>query len=170
MLNQKSALFVLLIGVSAPVSAQVSSDPQQHRLDALGNRPVKQKRIQSQTEFHKVLELPKREPALPCEAKVHIDYHQADTEIRVQSTVTTAHCPSANGHYVLRLRSIDAEGQAQTRELTEQWQTDGAGGATLERSYNLLGDVEVRWLSLRRASCTCPQPEESAPMPAASPD
>lgn len=98
--------------------------------------------------------------------KVSLRYGQRHTVARVTSTVSTSQCAPAEGAFTLRVRTLDAAGDPQTRDYRQTWRRDVDEPIEETHNIDLEGDPTLVWVRARRSAkddCTCLAMGEGTP-------
>lgn len=105
------------------------------------------------------------EPRKPeCEAQVSISYVQRNTKVDVETTVEQDGCMASSGDYALRLRTIDGEGEIDTRKFEESWTRSSPGTVRAEKTYDIGGGRRLISAQVSTAPATnCRCDEVAAP-------
>ena len=90
-----------------------------------------------------------------CQATLQVDWYQADTDVRVRTTIDSEECAAASGTYSIRIRHRDDAGETRTLDFDETWQRDDARPVVIERDYAVGPGVTVTRASGRRLRCVC---------------
>ena len=111
-----------------------------------------------------------------CEADISLSYTQADTAVRVKTAVSVvdgfAECPDARGEYLIRVRSMNSNGESRTQEFNESWELSADRSLTQAHTYDLQADPDRLWVrirSKRKTQCICETTGEPAAEPASVP-
>ena len=56
-----------------------------------------------------------------CDADLSISYTQMNDRVRIVRNVANEDCPSTDGIYTLRIRTLGDDGEARTRTFEESW-------------------------------------------------
>jgi hypothetical protein len=120
-------------------------------------------------EIPKKLHLPEQSPHFDptaCIARYTVAYAQMYDKVRVKTKITNEDCAESSGRYTLRLRTVDEQGETQTRTIVEDWQRDSAKPLEQTRYYPMDGNSDLIWVKVksnRKTSCVCatnrPEPQ-----------
>ena len=106
-----------------------------------------------------------------CHAEVAISYVQMYDKVRVDTTIEHDDCAASGGDYTLRMRSIDAAGEARVDEFEESWQRDDAATVEIRRFYPVDPERELKWMrvrTVRKTNCQCIEAETGEGQPTAT--
>ena len=101
-----------------------------------------------------------------CEVSVDLRYGQRHTVARVTTTISKSQCAPAEGAYTLRVRTLDAAGERQTRDYRETWRRDVDEPIEKTQDIDLEGDPTLVWVRARKSAkddCTCLVEEAESP-------
>ena len=93
-----------------------------------------------------------------CDADLSITYTQMNDRVRVIRDVANDDCPSSDGKYTLRIRTLGEDGEAQTRTFEESWVLDNQARDRERKFYSMDGDVKLIWARIktsRKTRCVC---------------
>ena len=93
-----------------------------------------------------------------CDVQVNVTYGQRHTVARVRTTVSETQCVPSEGAYTLRIRTVDDNGDPQTRDHRETWRRDDNEPIEHAADYDLQGDPRLLWVRVRKSAkddCTC---------------
>ena len=106
------------------------------------------------------------EPRQPdCKAQVSISYMQMDAKVNVETTVEHDGCAASSGDYALRLRTIDGEGEIDTRQFDESWTRSAPGSVRSEKVYDIGAGrrlISAQVSTAPATNCRCDEVAESA--------
>ena len=101
-----------------------------------------------------------------CEAQVSISYVQMNTRVRVETTVENEGCAASSGDYALRLRTVDGDGEIETRTFAESWSRANTEPVTTAKLYDIGSGRRLVWAQVSTApatNCRCHGVEDEAP-------
>ncbi len=93
-----------------------------------------------------------------CDADLSISYTQMNDRVRIRRQVANDNCPSSDGVYTLRIRTLSEDGEARTRTFEESWVLDNQTKDKSEKFYSMDGDVRLIWARVktsRKTRCVC---------------
>ena len=102
--------------------------------------------------------LPQQRASDLCDAALSISYTQMNDRVRIRRAVANDDCPSSNGVYTLRIRTLREDGEARTRTFEESWVLDNQTKDKSEKFYSMDGDVRLIWARVktsRKTRCMC---------------
>ena len=106
------------------------------------------------------------EPRKPeCEAGVSISYAQLNTQVSVETTVDHDGCAASGGDYEVRLRTVDVDGDVETRTFAESWSRTDAKPMTTTKLYDIGSGRRLVWAQVSTApatNCRCHGVEDEA--------
>ncbi len=120
----------------------------------------------NQLEFKRKLKLPAQAVVNAdnaCEAEISISYAQRNDKVKVESEIRNDTCAASHGEYVVRMHTLNMQGESKTTAFPAQWSRLDA--APLHRTnYYPMGDGKdllwVRVKSNRKTRCFCAEPTE----------
>lgn len=165
----KRALYLLLVVGFLQTTLSAAADPTHEECTGFylnkcssGTATSAAKKLErnNKVEFRKTLTLPGQsfERADACKALVSISYMQMNEKVRVDTTVVNEDCVVSSGGYTLLVRTIDDEGEVQTRNITESWARNSAAPIELTQDYDLginVGLLSVKVRTSRKTLCAC---------------
>ena len=93
-----------------------------------------------------------------CDADLSISYTQMNDRVRIRREVANDDCPSSEGIYTLRIRTLGEDGEARTRTFEESWVLDNQTKDKSQEFYSMDGDVRLIWARVktsRKTRCVC---------------
>ena len=75
-------------------------------------------------------------------------------QVSVETTVEHEGCVASSGDYALRLRTVDGEGEIETREFEESWTRTEPGPVQSEKVYDIGSDRRLVWAQVSTAPAT----------------
>ena len=93
-----------------------------------------------------------------CDAALSISYTQMNDRVRIRREVANDACPSSDGVYTLRIRTLSEDGEARTRTFEESWELDNQSKDKSQKFYSMDGDVRLIWARVktsRKTRCMC---------------
>ena len=168
-MRKKTFLFVLLLGISNTTHGARGT----FKETVLGEEKVAKaaKGIEVKTK----VTLPQQGLTGLCDADLSISYTQMNDRVRIVRNVANEDCPSSDGIYTLRIRTLGDNGEARTRTFEESWVLEDQKKDRTEKYYSMDGDTRLIWAKVktsRKTRCVCriPPPTTSEPKRAATTD
>ena len=93
-----------------------------------------------------------------CDADLSISYTQMNDRVRIVRNVVNEDCPSSDGIYTLRIRTLGDDGEARTRTFEESWVLEDQKKDRTEKYYSMDGDTRLIWAKVktsRKTRCVC---------------
>ena len=97
---------------------------------------------------------------------VSISYAQLNTQVHVETTVDHDGCAASGGDYEVRLRTVDVDGDVETRTFAESWSRTDAKPMTTTKLYDIGSGRRLVWAQVSTApatNCRCRDVEDEAP-------
>ncbi|MCS5568579.1 MAG: hypothetical protein NZ743_11185 [Pseudomonadales bacterium] len=168
-MRKTTFLFVLLLGISNTTHGARGT----FKETVLGEEKVAKaaKGIEVKTK----VTLPQQGLTGLCDADLSISYTQMNDRVRIVRNVANEDCPSSDGIYTLRIRTLGDNGEARTRTFEESWVLEDQKKDRTEKYYSMDGDTRLIWAKVktsRKTRCVCriPPPTTSEPKRAATTD
>ena len=99
-----------------------------------------------------------------CDASLSISYTQMNDRVRIVRSVVNEDCPSSDGIYTLRIRTLGDDGEARTRTFEESWVLEDQKKDRTEKYYSMDGDTRLIWAKVktsRKTRCVCRIPRST---------
>ena len=112
--------------------------------------------------------LPQQRVSDLCDANLSISYTQMNDRVRIVREVSNDDCPSSEGVYTLRIRTMGDGGNARTRTFEESWLLDGQAEEKAQKYYSMDGDTRLIWAKIktsRKTRCICGRPARASDNP-----
>ena len=96
-----------------------------------------------------------------CDADLSISYTQMNDRVRIVRNVANEDCPSSDGIYTLRIRTLGDDGEARTRTFEASWVLEDQNSDRREDYYSMDGDTRLIWAKVktsRKTRCVCRTP------------
>ena len=108
--------------------------------------------------------LPQQRVSGLCDAALSISYTQMNDRVLMRREVANDDCPSSDGVYMVRIRTLSEDGEARTRTFEESWVLDNQSKDKSQKFYSMDGDVRLIWARVktsRKTRCTCRIPRSA---------
>ncbi|MEC8868292.1 MAG: hypothetical protein VYC86_05690 [Pseudomonadota bacterium] len=102
--------------------------------------------------------LPQQKISNLCDADLSISYTQMNDRVRIVQEVSNEDCPTSEGIYTLRIRTLGESGEARTRTFEENWVLDKQTTGKTQKFYSMDGDTRLIWAKIktsRKTRCIC---------------
>ena len=93
-----------------------------------------------------------------CDADLSISYTQMNDRVRIVRSLVNEDCPSSDGIYTLRIRTLGDDGEARTRTFEESWVLEDEKKDRTEEYYSMDGDTRLicaKVKTSRKTRCVC---------------
>jgi len=156
----KACMYVLLpllfTSFWAPAQAQIHSDATGDKESAHIKRDpdADTARFIVEQEIPIKMQLPSVE-FNTCQASITLNYHQRNTQARVESTIENESCVASTGEYDLLVNILDENGVNRNLSFSEAWEQKDDSPLIFSRDYPIGENVTLKRVVTRGIRCEC---------------